>query len=289
VATSMSMALYSLYVRAMRFLPPSAAEQMTYLLRFGSLPNLTNPKMFNEKVVYRKLHGDFDKYARLSDKVEVKQYVSTLLGNSVVIPNIWVGSKLPARDDRDWAAPFVIKSSNGSGENIFVESQSNVDWGRIEITVADWLSRPRRGYPNEPWYALISPRLLVEPKIGDNPVDYKFFVFDGIVKAVQVHTDRYSEHKCCFYDSEWRKLPYWLKKYPQELRDLPRPKHFEEMLRICEVLGRGTDFVRVDLYDTDQGPLFGELTFAPGSGHSPIVPRHFEKQLGEYWKWGGKL
>lgn len=45
---------------------------------------------------------------------------------------------------------------------------------------------------------------------------------------------------------------------------LPKPKNLDEILAICEELTHGIDYVRLDLYITDDDEVyFGEYTFTP--------------------------
>lgn len=55
------------------------------------------------------------------------------------------------------------------------------------------------------------------------------------------------------------------------------------MIRIAETLATGFPFVRVDLYAGENGPLFGEMTFAPGAGLSKFFPAEYDFRLGALW------
>ena len=46
---------------------------------------------------------------------------------------------------------------------------------------------------------------------------------------------------------------------------LPRPIHLSEMVEYARRLSAPFPFVRVDLYDTADGVVFGELTFTPSA------------------------
>jgi hypothetical protein len=57
------------------------------------------------------------------------------------------------------------------------------------------------------------------------------------------------------------------------------------MLEAASKLADGFRFVRVDLYDTPQRPLFGEMTFSPEAGSLPFRTRGFDLELGESWSY----
>ena len=55
------------------------------------------------------------------------------------------------------------------------------------------------------------------------------------------------------------------------------------MIEAAETLGQGFDFVRVDFYEIDGAPRFGEMTFYPGSGLDPFDPPEIDLILGRLW------
>src|SRR3546814_18607393 len=65
----------------------------------------------------------------------------------------------------------------------------------------------------------------------------------------------------------------------------PRPKCLPQMIEMAEALGKDFCFVRVDLYEIDGHPLFGEMTFTPGSGFRRFEPKSFDVQYGTLWNF----
>ncbi len=55
------------------------------------------------------------------------------------------------------------------------------------------------------------------------------------------------------------------------------------MLEAAEQLARGTDFLRVDFYEVDGQPLFGEFCLYPGSGLDPLAADWIDFELGSLW------
>ena len=55
------------------------------------------------------------------------------------------------------------------------------------------------------------------------------------------------------------------------------------MIASAETLAAGFDFVRVDLYEIDGRPLFGEMTFYPGSGLDRFAPVTLDDRMGRDW------
>lgn len=276
-------ALLPAYAATLGHLPASWSIAIEYLRRVGRWPDLNNPKTFNEKIQWRKLHGDHALYARLSDKVVVKDHVAAILGDDFVTPTLWHGFRLPPLGERNWPFPYVIKANHDSGSIMFVRNEMEQDWDRIDSTCAGWLRTRFGPHLQEKWYHTIDPQILVEPNLGENLLDYKFYVFDGRVHYIHVDTDRFIGHKRRFYDRDWEPLPFSLR-FPRETRDIERPVHLKEMVAGAECLGAGFDFVRVDFYDLPDGPKFGELTFSPGSGYETFDPPEYDDLVGDNWK-----
>jgi hypothetical protein len=269
------------YVRSV--LPPELNLSLFYLRSHGRWPDLRNPKTFNEKIQYRKLHDRNPLLPILSDKILAKDYVRKKLGDAWVTPTLWSGKKLPPRSERNWKAPFVIKANHGCKWNIFVHEPVS-DWDPIEISCDTWINTPYSPLLLEWAYSKIDPQILVEPfngSLADAPCDYKFYVFSGRVGYFQVDTDRFIAHKRRFFDRNWVPQEFFYE-FPIERRDVPKPPHFSELLAGAEELGAGFPFVRVDLYDQDR-PRFGEMTFYPGSGTIPFSPRSWDLKFGELW------
>ena len=60
--------------------------QIRFWLRVGYWPNLDNPKTFNEKLNWLKLHDIHPEYTRMVDKVTAKEYVAGIIGPEYIIP-----------------------------------------------------------------------------------------------------------------------------------------------------------------------------------------------------------
>ena len=52
------------------------------------------------------------------------------------------------------------------------------------------------------------------------------------------------------------------------------------MVTAAEILGKGIDFIRVDLYSVDGHVFFGELTHFPEAGEGVFFPQEFDRWLG---------
>lgn len=251
---------------------------LTYWWRHRRWPDLDTPATFTELVQTRKLAGADREMAQMADKLIAKRLVTERLGAEWVIPTLWQGTVLP--DAPLWPTPFVVKARHGCNQSAFVFSDA-VDWAAVRRRSARWM-RSRYGYwLDEALYADIPRGLIVEPFVGAAPtlpIDYKFYVFGGRVAYVQVHLGRGERHRWILLDRQWRRVSA-LTHDPDPIR----PATLGRMIAAAERLGTGRDFVRVDLYEIDDQPKFGEITFYPGSGLDRFDPVALDAVLGEAW------
>lgn len=268
--------------RAGTQLPGTAAARLrirlTHLYRLGRLPNLIEPTLFNDLVQVRKLTDRDPRLPTLADKVLAKSFATERIGRDRVIPTLWRGIAVP--EVPVWPMPFVVKSRHGCNQTAFVRATDD-DWPNIVQRSRHW-TRSQYGWWLDEWlHAHIEPGLLVEPMIGDGitlPLDYKLFVFGGRVEYVQVHLDREHDHRWFVFDRNWRRLTPG----PHDER-LARPVALAAMIADAETLGADFDFVRVDLYEVDAKPMFGEMTFYPGSGLGAFNPPSLDAEMGAKW------
>jgi hypothetical protein len=272
--------------RTLGALPASAAAPAHYFVHHRRLPDLAHPTRFTEKVIRRKLFDRDPRLPIMADKIAVKEFVANAIGAHYVTPTLWCGESLPPRRERNWPIPYVLKANNGSGTNVFVRRAEDVDWETIKSRCRTWLAASHARWAAEWAYAEIAPRLMVEPYIGDPsrlPLDYKLFVFDGAVRCVEVDTDRAFDHKRTFFDRDWRRQPFSLG-YPFDPRPIARPASLEAMIAAAERLGAGFSFVRIDFYDIDGAPRFGEMTFYPDAGIARFSPDLYDMKFGALWR-----
>jgi hypothetical protein len=271
------------YLEALRLLPDSLAVKLDYFRVFGRFPNLANPQRFSEKMQHLKLAHD-TRTPELVDKVRVKDYVGAALGERWLIPTLWHGEHLTEDVLENVPKPAVIKANHSSAQVMFVTANSNL---REATRAANaWRNYDHHIVHREWAYGNVRREILIEPFIGDEeaPDDYKFWVFDGAVRFIQVDHGRFNRHTRQFYTPAWKRLDLKMN-YPAEVANAPAPEHLTDMLRAATTLASGFRFVRVDLYDTTSGPLFGEMTFTPEAGLCRFEPAVFDLQLGESWSY----
>lgn len=251
---------------------------LAYLWRHRRLLNLRRPSRFTELVQQRKLFDRDARIPQLIDKLGAKRFVAEQLGEAWVTPTLWSGSALPS--SVRWQHPFVVKSRHGCNQQRFVRTGLE-DWRAIRSATRRWMRRDYGVWLDEHGYRGVARGIIVEAFIGDGaalPIDYKLYVFHGRVAFIQVHLGREDDHRWLIFDRDWRRVSSATAE-----PDPSPPASLERMIEGAEILSRGFDFVRVDLYDAGGRPRFGEMTFYPGSGLDRFDPPELDRVMGALW------
>lgn len=269
-----------------RVLSDKTFLSIKYRMSNGTKLNLEDPKTYNEKLQWQKIHDRNPLYPALTDKYAVRDFIADTIGKKYVVPLVGVYDNVSAIDVAALPSSFVLKPTHTSGDVLFCKDKATFDWEKANNLMNSWLSNNYYWYDREWPYKEIQPRIICEEMIktsdGNPPRDYKIFCFDGEPKMAFVASDRSNGTKFDFFDIEWERLP--LKQhYPNSTYDIPKPGKWDEMLEIARKLSVGFPQVRVDLYvDADEKILFGELTFFHFSGFEPFEPASYDQLLGSW-------
>ena len=278
--------LRAAYAKLERHAPDVVSAHLRFFRTHRRFARLAAPRSFSDFVTRRALFDRDERFPRLADKIEAKQVVSRLLGPAWTIPSLFEGERLPDREARQWPLPYVIKASHGSNMNLFIRNAADLDWDKIEAIVDGWLATRFSRSLRERLYDDIRPRLLVEPLIGDPaalPTDIKFFCFAGRWEYAMVQSDRAEALRIAVMDRDWLMLPLRYS-FPQPAQAPKRPETLAALAAAAETLAAPFDFVRMDFYDIDGAPLFGEFTFTPGGGVEIFDPYRFNLEFGSRWR-----
>lgn len=246
-------------------------------LRYGRhfyIPNLLYPRTFNEHILNRTYFRRYESmlFAQLVDKYEVRKYVEDNIGAEYLNKSFAYATSIEGVDLSLLPNSFIVKATHTSGDVYFVRDKHELNQSVFFEMLNLWLKKDYYEVSYEGQYKFVSKGLLFEeillPKGGDL-MDFKFFCFNGSVKAVQVDYDRFSGHKRVFYNECGKLLDVSLLFPRGEKSDL-LPFNFDEMKNVAEILSKPFEFCRVDLYNVDSKIYFGELTFSPGGGCEPF-------------------
>ena len=252
----------------------------------GYRPNYDRPLTYNEKLGWRILNDRNPLLALTTDKVAVRDYVASKVGDDILVPIIGVYRSAAEIPWADLPEQFVLKASHGCNMNIIVRDKSAEDPERIRQIADGWLRQNFYEQSREWGYRDIQPRLLVEELLteedGGLPFDFKFMVFGGKVAVIRVHVDRFGDHRVNFYGPDLQTLPV-RQEYPTDPGYRP-PAAVAGMVDIAERIGAAFDYARVDLYLVRGRVRFGEITHYDGNAAQPYRPQEFDRQLGDLWQ-----
>lgn len=281
----------------LKLMPDSIYLRWIFKKIMGYPLNLKNPRTFNEKLQWLKLHDRKPIYTTMVDKYEAKKYAASIIGEEYIIPTLGVWNHFDEIDFDSLPNQFVLKCTHDSGGIVICRDKSKFDKDTAREKIEKCLKFNFYWAGREWPYKNVKPRIIAEKYMEDESytlylrsdtkfdglIDYKFMCFNGKVKCIFTVTQRYSEEglKVTFFDTDWNKMPFE-RHYPMDKRSIKKPTSYDEMVVLSEKLSRGCTFVRVDFYEINEKPYFGEMTFYPGDGWEEFTPYEWDRILGEW-------
>lgn len=264
---------------------------LIFRYRMGYRINWDNPTTFSEKLNWLKVNDHNPLYTKLVDKESVKAFVSERVGAEYVIPTLGVWENPEDIQFESLPERFVLKTTHGGGNEGVVICRDKRTFDKhlaikklIKAMKQD-IYRDSREWP----YKNVEKRIICEPYIEDKKTgelrDYKFFCFDGKVKALFVATERQKRDEPFFnfFDENFNPLPI-KQGHPVSPIIPEKPETFDRMKRIASRLSEGFPHIRVDLYEANGNVLFGELTLYHFGAVVPFEPRDWDYKFGEWIK-----
>lgn len=197
----------------------------------------------------------------------------------------WHGHRLSRLPIHDLPEHVVIKPSwgfGGHGTYLLAGTMdlvSGMTWRRTDLH--RMLMRERGPVSRFPYMA--EEMLTTEDGAYAQGVEYNFYMFAGHIGAI-MRLQRHRSSVCHYsvYTSDWSPITFpWLSSLEQGPAQ-PAPSSLCEMSAAARRLGNaiGT-FVRVDLYSTSKGVVFGEFSSTPRSNRMTPFTDAF---LGRIWQ-----
>ena len=268
-------------------IPDGVYLKLRYKMRMGKKLNLKRPETYNEKLNWLKLNDRRPEYVRMVDKYEVKKYVADKIGEQYIIPTLGVWNSFDEIDFASLPDQFVLKCTHDSGGLAICKDKSTFNIDAAKVKIEKSLKENYYWHTREWPYKNVQPRIIAEKYMEDELTkelrDYKFFAFDGKVKALFIASERYAadETKFDFFDENFNHLPF-TNGHPNAEITPAKPANFDEMKTLAEKLSVGIPQVRVDFYEVNGKTYFGELTFAHWGGMTPFKPEEWDYVFGSW-------
>ena len=274
---------------AKSLLPAPVFLALLHHKEIGRYPNLFRPTTFNEKILQKNLRPD-PWFAELTDKIAVRGYVASKLGEQHVIPLLAAPDGFTKEVFDALPNSFVMKANHGSTYVEVVRDKSARSFEQLRELANHWLTLDFYKIAREKHYRQIKPRIffgqLLLDQSGQIPADYKLHCFGGRSGRPHIYilviSDRFgSNTRGDIYDADWNHLDMAIGAYKPSPEPAPRPANLDAILSTARKLCADFDYVRVDLYAPDNQIYFGELTFTPGAGVLPFTPDRIDYEWGK--------
>lgn len=269
--------IYSLVSRLgfTKFIPDELQIKLMYRALIGKRIDLDNPKTFNEKLNWLKLHDRNPLYNTLVDKLAVKEWVAGKIGLE------YVSSTYGSWPDPGSIAidllpnQFVLKTNHDSGGIAICRDKKSFDFIAAKKKLTKHLKRNYYWWTREWPYKDVRPMIMAEEYLEDEGketglLDYKVTCFGGVPTLIEVHRGRFGEHTCNYYDTDWKPVHINWAGIPISSTEVERPFNLEKMLELSAVLSEGIPQIRCDWYLLGERLIFGELTLFNGAGFDPM-------------------
>ena len=270
---------------------PKLVAKIRYFERFKKRIHLNPPRDLNEKILWQEIYADTSLWTRCADKYEVRKYVEECGLGNVLVPFYGVWDKAEAVDFDLLPQSFAIKSTSGSGGNLFVKDKTvysrEIFNECIQTLLEKKLSLTGIG---DLHYIPIKNRIMAEgliendetsKKYSETLIDYKIWCLNGKAEYIWVCMNRFVKNKdgaeAMTYDRDWNPHP----EYCHETSDfslanyIPKPANLEYMLEVAERLSAPFPVVRCDMYNLNGTIIFGELTFSSLGGMMDFYTQEF--------------
>lgn len=269
------------------FIPDKLYIKLRYYKRLHKLPNLKQPKTFNEKLQWLKLYNKNPLYTTLADKYGVKEYIADKIGEEYLIPTLGVWDKFDDIDFDTFPNEFVLKCTHDSGGLVICKDKSKLDIESARRKISKSLKTNYFWHAREWPYKNVKPRIIAEKFMKDRDFDnlnvFKIFNFNGEPKIIQtIQNDKMPNETIDYFDTDWNLLDL-KQNYPNSQNPLPRPGTLTKMLDLARILANDTaPFIRTDFYEINDKVYFSEFTFYSDSGFAKFTPEEWDLKLGDW-------
>lgn len=275
--------------RIFHYMPDEMFLKLKYRGTIGHRLNLDSPKTFNEKLQWLKLHDRKPIYTTMVDKYAVKKYVAERIGKQYIIPTLGVWKHFDDIDFDKLPNQFVLKCTHDSGGLVICKDKEKFDIQAARKKITKSL-KTNYYYNGREWpYKNVKPRIIAEQYLDCPgkivPEDYKIYCMNGEPKYIVVFHNRFDNDKELsetVYDRDWTPQHISLDEH-FAVSDVieSKPKCFDELIRLTNILCTGIPQVRVDFYIVGNQIYFGEITLYTASGFQKMIPEEMDLKLGK--------
>lgn len=262
---------------------PALGVSLLYFKQYKRFPNLRQPKLYNEKLQWLKLHvyGHDPLYTICADKYKVREYLNERGFGELLIPLIGVYDRPEDIDFDSLPRRFVLKWNFGCGYNIICNDKSELDPEATVRQLREWgRDKDYHWVSYEMQYRDVPRRIVCEANIapeGERLLNYKFHCYKGSV-LVGFTTEFHADGRISHYSFDKNLDPVPNERASRRHAELAEPsvgfdrQSVAGLIEKAESLAEPFPYVRVDLYSVGGRIYFGEFTFTDGGGFDRREP-----------------
>lgn len=272
------------YRRKLALSDREAAVRLCYQHTCKKKLNLDHPTTLPEIIQWLKLYSDTSQWSELADKLAVRDYVSSCGFEKHLNKLYAVWDKPDDISLEDLPNDFVLKLNNGCHSVLPVKDKSRLDKGAIVQQFQKWMRYPFGLESAEFHYQHIPAKIFAEKYLHQEPslTDYKIYCIGGQAQAILHCQDRDGAKAVkTLLNTQWQVVPEYNTRVIPYAEEPPKPTSLSEMIEAAEALSKPFPFVRIDYYEIDGSPVFGEMTFTPAGGYKPYGTPYFHQKMGE--------
>lgn len=242
-------------------------------------------------IKWRKAHDRSEFVGIANDKTASRQW---LVANNLRTP-ILPHEFHPFGSTWQSQGPSIAKHNAGSKMLVIMP-----DGGTHEV-IPGWWQNAKHGRDGQWGYSKAQQGVLIEPLISPAPEVYRFDVFDGKARCLEIYTYAQEQGKTQVHNvlkamtpyrraNGWRRTNTKVNKVPRGSSKLV--PYIDDLTREAEEIGEAmilgpvttaVNYVRVDFLVTRTGHWFSELTTYPGNG-GLRYPKSHDLFLGSHWR-----
>jgi TupA-like ATPgrasp len=237
------------------------------------LPNVANPRIYSERMLWRKLVDHNPLFVVFSDKLAAKEFFRSRLPDLPLPRTLWTGDDADHIPDELLRGDVYVKANHGCGFNHRIRGGA-CDRAALREETRRWL-RATYGIKGGEWsYFNVKPKLFVEEAVGDvdgSLLDFKVRAGNGvaILGLVMGHAKTPAEWMV-FFDPEGRPAPRMTDPDGGPVESTPEAQAavgpYLRAVELARRLSVGVHFARFDFLWNGRELFGNEITVYPSSG-----------------------
>lgn len=266
-------------------MPKHVVNNIVFFHHYHRFIRYNSPEFLDEKllILSEGAYKNNKLIIQCSDKYAVRQYVQDKGLGHILNELIGAYDSVNEIHWKELPSSFAIKCNHGCGYNIIIRNKQEIDKQDVFCKLEAWMKEDYSILSAESHYHTIPHKIIIEKfietKNGDLPIDYKFFSSRGKVICALIFTGRDDKPERIYVDEKFEDLELINEYTGSNYKNL-KPRSFEEMVKIAQILSADFPFVRVDLYDQNGKVLFGELTFTPHGCIHDYLDKNAQQWIG---------